>query len=72
MAEEKLTQAQMDLQEKLLAEFFDTRYFGDQHDFAARAEILNLRARVAELEGKPNGKAEKGSGAATKARKSEG
>jgi hypothetical protein len=49
------------LQEQLIREFFDPRYFGDPHDFAARAEILALRARVAELEGKKPGKAVKGS-----------
>ena len=58
------------LQERLIAEFFDTRWFGDPHDFAARAEILRLRARVEELESK-HGKAEKGSTAATKTGKSE-
>lgn len=48
-----------ELQEKLLNEFFDSRYFGDQHWFAARAEILALWERIAELEN-PHGKAEKG------------
>jgi hypothetical protein len=38
------------LQEQLIREFFDPRYFGDPHDFAARAEIESLRARVKELE----------------------
>ncbi len=39
-----------ELQDKLLAEFFDSRYFGDQHWFAARAEIEALNARIFELE----------------------
>lgn len=38
-------------QEQLLTEFFDTAQFGDQHDFAARAEILALQERIQELEG---------------------
>ena len=48
---EKLTKEQEELQAKLLEEFMNPYYFGDQHDFAARAEILRLRERVAELEG---------------------
>ena len=40
---EELTQEQKDLQAKLLAEFMDPYYFGDQHDFAARAEIERLQ-----------------------------
>ena len=48
MTEEKLTQAQKDLQAKLLEEFMDPYHFGSQHDFAARAEILRLRALVGE------------------------
>mgnify|MGYP003394941507 CR=1 FL=1 len=50
-----------ELQNKLLEEFFDSRYFGDQHWFAARAEIEALNARIKELEAKLHGKAEKGS-----------
>ena len=49
------------LQETLLEEFFNEQNFPTQHDFAARAEIRVLRERVAELEGKKYGKAEKGS-----------
>ena len=49
------------LQETLIEEFFNEQNFPTQHDFAARAEILALRERVAELEGKKPGKAEKGS-----------
>ncbi len=52
------------LQEKLVEEFFDSRYFGDQHWFAAREEILALRERVKVLEEQlkeKHGKAEKGS-----------
>jgi hypothetical protein len=60
--------AEQTLQEKLIAEFFDSRYFPSQHDFAARAEILALRERVKELE-KKCAKGEKGSTA--KADKSE-
>lgn len=60
MADEKLTPEQVALQAKLLDEFMNPYYFGDQHDFAARAEIVRLRARVAELEGRKPGKAEKG------------
>lgn len=48
------------LQDRLIDEFFDERQFGDPHDYAARAEILALRERIAELEGKPLGKAQKG------------
>ena len=40
-----------ELQEKLLTEFYDSRYFGDQHWFAARAEIDALNERILELEG---------------------
>ena len=40
------------IQERLIDEFFNPRYFPTQHDFAARAEIEQLRKRVAELEGK--------------------
>ncbi len=52
-----------ELQDKLLAEFMDSRYFGDQHWFAARAEIEALNARILELEAqlKQPGNAEKGS-----------
>ncbi len=50
-----------ELQTKLLNEFFDSRYFGDQHWFAARAEIVALNTRILELEAKLHGKAEKGS-----------
>lgn len=50
-----------DLQEKLIEEFFNPRYFPTQHDFAARAEIEMLREKVKELEAKLHGKAEKGS-----------
>lgn len=49
-----------ELQGHLVNEFMDSRYFGDQHWFAARAEIEALWARVKELE-KLNGEAEKGS-----------
>ena len=49
-----------ELQTKLLNEFFDSRYFGDQHWFAARAEIVALNTRIKELEAKLHGKAEKG------------
>ena len=49
-----------ELQSNLVNEFFDSRYFGDQHWFAARAEIEALWERVRELE-KSNGEAEKGS-----------
>ena len=49
---EELTQEQKDLQAKLLAEFMDPYYFGDQHDFAARAEIERLNALVKSLEAK--------------------
>ena len=48
------------LQDRLIEEFFDERQFGDPHDFAARAEILALRERIAVLEGKSQGKAQKG------------
>lgn len=50
-----------ELQEKLVNEFQDSRYFGSQHWFAARAEIEALNERILELEGKSHGKAEKGS-----------
>ncbi len=70
MADEKLTPEQEELQAKLLDEFMDPYYFGDQHDFAARAEILRLRARVAELEAR-GGNAEKGSTVVRKAGKAE-
>ena len=49
---EELTQEQKDLQAKLLAEFMDPYYFGDQHDFAARAEIERLQKENAELKAK--------------------
>jgi len=48
----ELTQEQKDLQKKLLAEFMDSRYYPTPVMFAARAEILRLQERVAELEGK--------------------
>ena len=43
------------LQSALVNEFMDSRYFGDQHWFAARAEIEALWARIQELEAR-NGK----------------
>lgn len=52
------------VQNKLLNEFFNSRYFGDQHWFAARAEIVALNERIKELEAQleqKHGKAEKGS-----------
>lgn len=52
MEKEELTKEEKELQEKLLGEFMDSYYFGDQHDFAARAEIVRLRALVKELEAK--------------------
>jgi hypothetical protein len=50
-----------ELQDHLVSEFMDSRYFGDQHWFAARAEIEALNARILELELELHGKAEKGS-----------
>lgn len=55
-----------DLQTKLVNEFMDSRWFGDQHWFAARAEIAALWARVQELEARLAPPQEKAEGAATK------
>jgi BMFP domain-containing protein YqiC len=60
-----------ELQNKLLQEFFDSRYFGDQHWFAARAEIEALNAKIDELEAKLKGKAQKGGPAKAPAEKTE-
>lgn len=38
------------VQDNLVTAFMDSRYFGDQHWFAARAEIEALWARVKEQE----------------------
>ena len=46
-----------EMQDHLVTEFMDSRYFGDQHWFAARAEIEALWAEINRL----NGEAEKGS-----------
>ena len=46
-----------ELQDKLVNEFMDSRYFGDQHWFAARAEIKALNEEINRL----NGEAVKGS-----------
>ena len=40
-----------ELQKQLVKEFSDSRYFGSQHWFAARAEIEALQERIDELEG---------------------
>ena len=48
------------LQNQLVNEFFDSRWFGEQHWYAARAEILALKEKIDELE-KSNGEAAKGS-----------
>ena len=54
------------LQNQLVNEFFDSRWFGEQHWYAARAEILALKEKVdAQAEEikvlKSNGNAAKGS-----------
>ena len=46
-----------ELQNHLVNEFMDSRYFGEQHWFAARAEIEALNEEIDRL----NGEAEKGS-----------
>ena len=46
-----------ELQNHLVNEFMDSRYFGEQHWFAARAEIEALNEEIKRL----NGEAEKGS-----------
>ena len=46
-----------ELQSNLVNEFFDSHRFGDQHWYAARAEIEALNKEIDRL----NGKAEKGS-----------
>jgi len=49
-----------ELQSNLVNEFFDSHRFGDQHWYAARAEILALKERIDELENQ-YGKSAKGS-----------
>ena len=46
-----------ELQSNLVNEFFDSHRFGDQHWYAARAEIEALKEEIDRL----NGEAEKGS-----------
>jgi hypothetical protein len=49
-------------QEKLLREFMNEQIFGDPHDFAARAEIHDLRVKLGlePAEEKSHAKGEKG------------
>jgi BMFP domain-containing protein YqiC len=55
MADEIKSITDEPLQNQLVKEFFDSRYFGDQHWFAAREEIKALWARIHALESQIEG-----------------